>query len=285
MALYALDSEGVVSADEAPDRGQYWCLECNSPVQVRQGQRRRHFYHVKTSPSCRLYSKSEDHLLLQLEIKNLFAKEEIHLERPFVSIGRLADACWERCKIVFEIQCSQLSASEARSRIHDYASVGYSVVWLLDDRLFNRRILRPGELQLRQHLCYYVKFRRTTRSFFYDQFEVFQGNRRLKRGSRLSVQLPAPRQMPRSLPDRLPQQILNRIHHSRLFFQGDLIHKALLSQRVRPLAIAMQNWRFIEDSTPQDPTPTLWQSWRKRVFIEPLCRLFEYFLDSIESDR
>lgn len=283
MALYALDSEGLISAGEAPDRGSYRCLECNGPVQVRQGRRRRHFYHVKTSPSCRLYSKSEDHLILQIQIKNLFSKGEIDLEKPFLSIGRMADACWDRYKLVFEIQCSQLSQTEAESRIKDYKSMGYTVVWLLDDRLFNRRVLRPAEQYLRSNLCYYTHFQRNTHSLFYDQFEIFRGNRRPKKGPRLSIQLTAPRQVPKSLPrDLWPQQIINRFDQTSLFFQGDLLHKALLSQKIRPLAIAMQNWKFLEKSIPEESIPNPLQELNKKIVLEPLWKFFETVMDTIE---
>ena len=284
MALYALDSEGIISADEAPDRGQYRCLECNKPQQVRKGIKRRHFYHIKASPSCRLYSKSEDHLLLQLQIQSLFAKGEITLERPFLPICRMADACWEGGKIIFEIQCSLLSQAEAESRIHDYGTMGYVVVWLLDDRLFNRKILRPAEEYLRAHLCYYIHYRRNTQSLFYDQFELFRGNKRPKKGVRLSIRLPAPRSMPKSpLQGDLPKQILDRSLSWKLFFQGDLFHKALLSPKVRPLAIAMQNWTHIEKNTPIEETRSTWKEWKLKLLLEPWWRFFDWLLRNVDS--
>lgn len=281
MALYALDSEGVISAVEAPDRGFYRCLECGLPVQVRQGRRRRHFYHIKSAPSCRLYSKSEDHLLLQLQIQSLFPKGEVLVERPFLPISRMADACLERRRIVFEVQCSLLSLAEAETRVRDYASVGFSIVWLLDDRLFNRRVLKPAEEFLRTQLCYYIRFRRTTSSHFYDQFEICSNQKRLRKGSFFKINLTKFRRTPLHLPQgQFPKQVLNRHQHP-YFFLGDLMHKALLSSNILSLQSAMITWKRLEESVPLAPSP--WKLWAKKTVLEPFWHLFEVLLEITDS--
>ena len=282
MPLYALHLDQLIHAEEAPDRGNYRCLECRNPMQVRQGRRRRHFYHIKTTPSCRLYSKSEDHLLLQLQIQSLFPKGEIFLEHPFLSIGRMADACWERHQLIFEVQCSLMTKKESEERIKDYGSLGYKIVWLLDDRLFNRRYIRPAETFLRENICYYIHYRKMDLSLFYDQFELLQEKKRLKKGSKVPVTLTSPRQMPKTLgQEPLPQQILSRNQSWPLFFEGDLIHKALLSKTIRPLAVSMQNWLFWEHSLSNETNVKKWAlpTW----FTYCLYRFFEWVLDQIND--
>lgn len=279
MVLYALHFEKLISADEAEDRGNYRCLECKGALQIRHGRRRRHFYHVKTTPSCRLYSKSEDHLLLQLQIQSLFIEGEIALERPFLSIGRMADACWERHKLVFEIQCSMITRAETEERTRDYGSLGYQIIWLLDDRLFNRRRLRPAEEFLRKNICYYIHYKKMDRSLFYDQFELVRAGGRLRKSPPSLIKLTCPRKMP-FLEGPFPLQIEERSQRWPLFFEGDMFHKALLSKTVRPLAICMQNWVFIEKNAPPEEAkkkgPPPW-------LFTPLYRFFEWFLQKMNA--
>lgn len=247
MPLYALHLGNTIHADDAESSGSYNCLECQGPLQVRGGRKRRHFYHIKRSPSCRLYSKSEDHLILQYQIQSLFPEGQIVLERPFLSIGRVADASWDRYKVVFEIQCSPILLTTVQSRTRDYASLGYSVVWLLDDRLFNRRSASPAEIFLRGQNCYFVHYQKMNLSNFYDQLEILQGPKRVKKGVKLPIDLTRPRQTPKTpFKNPLPDQILHRLLTHRLFFTGDLTYQALLSTRQRPLAITLQNWAFFE---------------------------------------
>ena len=284
MTLYALDFEGIISAADAQQCGEYRCLECHLPLQLRQGRRQRHFYHTKNSPQCRLYSKSEAHLLLQLQLQALFPKGEIILERPFLSISRIADACWERHKIIFEIQCSLLSEIEAKARTEDYAMLGYTVVWLLDDRIFNKTTLRPTEPFFRTYPCYYVHYQRTSRPLFYDQFELLEKTRRSKKGPRLAVQLTEPRRMPRPPLQAQPlAQVAKRSLSHRLFFHGDLVHKTLLSKKNRPLAIALENWLFLEEAASKGKTSPRLDLWTKKFFFHPLWRCFEWLLQRIDA--
>src|SRR5271168_712072 len=100
MALYAYDEEILVYAAHAEERRSYQCSHCRKPVKVRKGPSRiPHFYHLSLSPSCRLYSKSQDHLLAQLAIQKLLPPGEAVLEKPFLDILRVADVIWEPKKI------------------------------------------------------------------------------------------------------------------------------------------------------------------------------------------
>src|SRR3989338_3811318 len=188
MALYAIEEDDLISAWDAEKGAVYGCLECFGPVKVRKGGGRApHFYHLNTSPSCRLYSKGEDHLILQLEIQKKFPAGEIEIEKPLIAINRVADLVWERKKIVFEIQCSRLYEAEAEARIKEYKNGGYDIVWILDDRIFNKRTLRPSEKLLRTRPCYFASLKRSSTSYFYDQFEIFHKGKRVKKGKQLLI--------------------------------------------------------------------------------------------------
>lgn len=249
MALYALDGDRTVYAGEAQERKDYRCAGCHSKVQVRKGPFRiPHFYHQSKSPSCRLYSKSQDHLLAQLAIQALLPSGEAQIEKPLLDIHRIADVFWEPHKIAFEIQCSLLTPYETLKRVADYHKAGYKIVWILDDRLYNRRRLRPAEALIRTFTCYYATLRRQPNPIFYDQFEILSSQQRLYKGRRLKVRLNIPQIF--SPPDweekELPNQILSKAIPGTLHFQGDLLHLAQLSPKIPALFFSMQNLRAQE---------------------------------------
>src|SRR3989344_8234682 len=224
MALYAVDDTDLISAWDAEKKAVYRCLECFRPVKLRKGKNRLpHFFHLSLSPSCRLYSKSEDHLLLQLQLQKSFPHGEIQMEKPLLRINRVADLVWDKKKIAFEIQCSSLYKAEAASRIKEYKTAGYEIVWILDDRIFNKRQLRPAEEFLRNHLAFFASFRRFSPSHIYDQFEIFLEGKRIKKGKGFAIDLSkAHPLMPNSWPSELPSQIVKRIPNSLWYFEKDL---------------------------------------------------------------
>lgn len=225
MALYAVDDDDLIHAADAQNNKIYWCLDCFGPVKRRKGKWKiPHFYHLKVSPSCKLYSKSEDHLIAQLELQRFFPKGVLHVEKPFIQINRVADACLEKEKIIFEIQCSLITEYEVKERIHDYKSIGYDVVWLLDDKRFNKRMARPAEEFLRTTSSYFLSIRR---NIAYDQFEVFSKGKRVKKGRPLPINLSRPLRAPKREFDNTtyPRQItqLKLCRH----FYGDRLSLAL----------------------------------------------------------
>ncbi|MCC6127741.1 MAG: hypothetical protein IT584_00865 [Chlamydiae bacterium] len=264
MALYALYFEDLISANDAPDQGNFYCLECRGPLRIRERRQRRHFYHIKTSPNCRLYSKSEEHLVLQSYIQALFPLSEILLERPFLSIRRIADACWEKGKTVFEVQCSPISEQEVQNRVRDYESLGYSLVWLLSDQRFNQPTLQAAEKFLREGICYFDRYQKTKKPFFYDQFEILKNNKRLKKSAPLPIDLTRPQKNPK-LPENIPQQISNRAQ-KRLFFEGDLVYNALASRSNTSLIPALQNWAFFEREAQKEQNKFLNQKHWLKIF-------------------
>lgn len=186
MQLYALNGHVPVLASEAVKQKNYHCPECHNLVRLRGGLHRQfHFYHLQARPSCRQHLKSLPHLQLQLHLKSLIPNSS--LEKPFPSIGRIADVSWDAQRIVFEIQCSPISEEEAKARCEDYSRAGYTAVWILYDRQFNRRNLSAAENFLRSRLCYFAHG-----TYVYDQIEVIREGTRLYRGPQLPVNLTLP---------------------------------------------------------------------------------------------
>jgi len=274
MSLYAYDEDLLLYAVEAEPKKVYRCAGCSGHVRVRKGfARLPHFYHLSSAPSCRLYSKSEDHLLLQVALQKMLPGEII-LEKPFPQISRIADVAWEPHKIIFEIQCSLLSIKEAQQRMVDYKSLGYQVVWILDDRIFNRRSLRPAESYLRQHPCYYVSMRKEGPTF-YDQFEILDGKRRVKRGHSLKIEIDKPFLLSNQswTKEKFPSQILQK--KSNLYFKGDLIHRALLPEN----AFSMQNFsaqeRLFASSVKRE---SILKKIVTKIILEPFGKLLLFLL-------
>ncbi|HLB52370.1 MAG TPA: competence protein CoiA family protein [Chlamydiales bacterium] len=245
MPLFATDGNEVIYAADADPKTTYLCLGCSAPVRIRRGLHRLpHFYHLQSAKRCHLYSKSEDHYILQLQICELFIPYKLEVEHPFFDIQRIADLIWEEKKIIFEIQCSKIEPHEAKQRIIDYRKVGYEVVWLLDDRIFNKKILRPSEAFLREQTSYFFSFHRATFSTFYDQCEVLAYKKRLKKGYRSKVHLLSPKKIPEiEWPKTYPSQIEKRASAGVYYFWGDLLFRALQAAHSPTLSFALTQWR------------------------------------------
>jgi competence protein CoiA len=286
MSLYAYEDDILVYAVEAELRRTYACAGCRGRVRVRKGAARvPHFYHLSRSPSCRLYSKSEDHLLAQLFLQKHLPTGETFLEKPFPDILRVADIVWEPRKIVFEIQCSLLSAKEAEHRMKDYKTAGYQVVWILDDRIFNRRRVRAVEKLIRLTPCYYATLRRET-PVFYDQFEIFYLETRIKKGHSLKVRIDRPYILPSFSweEERFPSQILKKTANANLYFQGDLIHRALLSEIIPAFAFSMENFRALERMSEAQAKreASVFKKIFTKLVLEPLGLLLLFLLEKAE---
>lgn len=275
MALYAWGEEGAVHAAEAREGASYGCMECRAPVKVRRTRRcTPHFYHVRRSPPCRLYSKSGGHLLLQLQLQRALFPHEVELEHPFPSIGRIADLVWEEKRVVFEIQCSPICLEEAKRRTADYESIGYHAIWLLSDRTFNRRLIRPAERYLRTKGAYYLS-RQEEKPFCYDQFEILQEVRRVKRSWPLAVQLSSLHPVPKiEWPEELPVCVEQRLQ-APLYAEGDLVARALQPRSSALLSrwsLMEKQWRAKRFS---------FKSWWMHVFGFPYLRLLQFLLKKV----
>jgi competence protein CoiA len=155
---------------------------------------------------------------LQTDLKKKIPQLEI--ERPFRSILRIADLCWEERKLVLEIQCSPISSYEAEARKRDYSQEGYDLVWLLDDRLFNKKRLKVAEERIRKGSAYFISLHR---SAIYDQFEFIVDETRLAKGAPLPVDLSHPIEAAKQ---QLPLRQLKERKTNR-YFPGDLYDRAI----------------------------------------------------------
>ncbi len=217
MQLYALDKSSLILASHAVRDHSYLCPECHGFVRIRGGKRRQtHFYHVRRPASCRQHGKSLAHLQIQLHLKSLI--EGLTLEKRFDN--RIADACWTSEKIVFEIQCSPLSLEEAKSRCEDYVKLGFTPVWILHDRRYNRGKLSPAEEYLRSKTTTFF----TDGHHFYDQFDVCQASRRVFRGPKIIVDLAQPQK-------KSIEPFFSRTWP--LSFQGDLFQRSNAEDIIR----------------------------------------------------
>jgi competence protein CoiA len=191
MVLFAKDDLGhIIDAWDADKTAKYRCAECGLEVRLRKiPYRLPHFYHLRKTPSCRSYGKSERHLQIQLAIQRALPRSV--LEKPFPPIQRIADVAFGQK--IFEIQCSLISDEEVHQRTQEYKALGFEVIWVLDDRLFNQWRLRPGEKTLRKKTSCFVHY---PKMHFYQQKEKFQGKKRLLKGARRTVRLCDPLSLP-----------------------------------------------------------------------------------------
>ena len=189
MVLYALEGADLVFAPHASQGKQYVCVECRRALRLRTGRlKQAHFYHQPSATPCRLQSRSERHMAIQAWIKGLLPSGEAHLEHPFLPICRVADLFWEPQRLVFEVQCSPISEEEVRRRMRDYRALGIDIVWVLDDRLYNKRRLRPAEWLIRGGWAYFASVDKETLAVrLYDQLEFLTETARKYRGRPLGV--------------------------------------------------------------------------------------------------
>jgi hypothetical protein len=272
MSQYACDDDDLIYVRDAKPQKIYWCIDCFGPVKKRRGKRAPfyHFYHLKASPSCRLYSRTEDHLLAQIQLQKSVPEGAIQLEKPFLTVNRVADLCWEQEKIVCEFQCSLILEKEIERRINDYKTAGFDIVWLLDDRLYNKRGLKPGEESLRQKWAYFFHFKRGLASEYYDQFEILHLGQRVRKGKKLQLDLKKVVNLPRKAwdPEVTAKQILN-------LKAPRFCHNDRLSIAIR-FPLSLLYWKSLEQEVPKKQNRFI--GWFKKKIAEPYLALLDRWL-------
>lgn len=146
------------------------------------------------------------HLEVQKHILSLLPLGEAFLE--YKMANHIADVVWLKQSIVFEIQCSNLSIETAQNRIKDYNALGFSVVWILHQKTFNHKRVKPLERFLHTECCYFTDITKTGLGKIYTQFEFIKGRIRIFRSSPFTVNIAAP-----------------CYKNQRLHFQGDLLFR------------------------------------------------------------
>jgi competence protein CoiA len=284
MQLFALDENGSpISALHALKQCDYFCMECRSIVRLRSGiHRRKHFFHINGTSSCRLNGKSLIHLQTQCYIQNCLPKEECLLEVPFPYIQRIADVVWEREKIIFEVQCSPITKEEVLQRNHDYKRAGYRVVWVLHDRQYNKIRVSSAELSLRDSSTfYYTNIDAEGNGLIYDQFDL------IKRGMRccvlepLSIQVLKPFAVNPMLvkSDRkVPIAVKKRLENWKVAFEGDLIHITVCGDSLNGFlkrVLIEEQILTIRSKTLLDHVKSICRA----IVINPYRLIFQYLLE------
>ncbi len=269
MQLYANSKLGQpIAATEAEKHCDYHCLECAGPVRLRGGPHRQsHFYHLGRADGCRQNGKTLVHLQAQCWIQ--LQLDNCQLERRFPDIGRVADVVWEAEKIVFEVQCSPITAAEVEQRNRDYLSQGYQVVWLLHDERYNGNRLSAAELYLRNHPCYFICMDRSGRGRVYDQFERIEKGVRTRRLSKLTVDLASPH---RNIAGKMGLHAMKKKFEYRLCFAGDLIDLYLMSDKHPYILEAL---KLENQGRTSYSLVDLWRRWIARPYIALLQALLE----------
>lgn len=281
MQLYALDQDKkLVLAHHAAKQKNYFCLECQGLVRRRGGSHRQtHFYHLATTQSCKLNEKSMTHLQIQYYLKSLFADQDCYLEHRFPNINRIADVVWESKKIIFEVQCSFITADEVEARNRDYLSQGYQVVWILHDKRYNKERLSEAEKRLQTWPHYFSNMDALGKGVIYDQFSVVNKSIRSHYLDPLPVLLHQPK-----LRMHWVSLLLNlskyRAKHWPIFFAGDILDISLKAEKSFEELCYLQEAAKIEkslESLLQRPR-TWWQKVARfygvcfQIVLERACR-------------
>jgi competence protein CoiA len=228
MQICALDSNNILTlADRAVKQQNYFCVECQQVVRLRSGiHRQAHFFHIQPNRTCGLHAKGMPHLMLQSFLHGILPAGEAELECRFPSIKRIADVAWHHQKIIFEIQCSPISAEEVAGRNRNYASLGYRVVWILHDNRYNQARLSAAEEFLMSHSHYFTNMNADGEGIIYDQFAAVTHGKRVFRLPALSIDPSSPKLLTQSSfrsKNNLPFILNQRAKTWPLMFTGDLL--------------------------------------------------------------
>lgn len=246
MQLFAKTGNQIISANKAIKGSDYQCIECQGIVRKRGGiHRRDHFFHISPTKECQLNQKSLAHIQTQLHIQQLLPPGETVLERRFPSIQRIADVCWEKEKLLFEVQCSSITPKEIAERNRDYSSLGYLVVWILHETRYNKRKASAAEQFLVSSSHYFTNIDQNGQGTIYDQLSTLKGGIRIKRSPIITVNLSKPLNNPQkcSFPVILKNRELWKLH-----FQEDFLfrffHEASYFEKNQdlPSITALRHW-------------------------------------------
>ncbi|MCB1135217.1 MAG: hypothetical protein KDK78_03010 [Chlamydiia bacterium] len=223
MQLFAFDQQRKpIAAERALHGRNYFCAECGAHVRVRGGMHvRKHFFHQRSGLQCRSAAKSLSHIQTQFFIQRSIGHDQVQLERFFPEIRRIADVCWENEKIIFEVQCSAISAPEVLARNKDYASLGYQVIWVPHDSTFNGGRLSEAEQVMRRGPHYFTNINPHGEGGLYDQLDLVVEGRRVYKSPLWIPRLREYQSTERPL--LAPEPLHRRWIHGRGFFSGDCL--------------------------------------------------------------
>ena len=253
-------------------------------VAPRKGLHRKpHFYHLEPPQSCRQHQKGPIHLHLQTYFFHQLPSGDCQLEVPFPKVGRIADVAWLSQKIVFEIQCSAISAEEVIARNRDYQIEGWSVVWILHDQRFNQVRMSAAEMVLRSSPHFFSNMDRSGKGIIYDQFDLCEEGIRHRFLPPLPIAL---KQGICCLPSdqkAFPLAVLKQRHQQwPYYFSGDLMSRFLHGSDKDYLLQAKAIEKKFSPLRRSKWVQLLLTIWRRgiagpyqimfRLFLERLCR-------------
>lgn len=286
MQLYALNQvKQLIFADHAVKQIDYICIECQGVVRARGGMHRQnHYYHLKPNLSCHLSSKSMIHIQTQAYFKKNLPEHECVLERRFPEINRIADVVWLPQKLIFEIQCSPISAQEVQNRNLDYARLGFQVVWILHDNRFNQSRLSAAESFLRKSPVYFTNIDANGKGMVYDQFDHFEKGHRSHQLPALAIALEAPRRVvnkvEKSALAALPLVVQQRLDVWPVYFSGDLIDLCLFE--IAPPEYIQKVLELEQVLKPKQAESTFWERVKQIVrqfAMRPYRLIFQMLLE------
>ncbi len=155
----------------------------------------------------------------------------------------------------------------------DYRKLGYTPIWILHDKQFNKRKIRAAEELLRQTGGYYTNIDEKGHGEIYDQFDITLASRRLFRGPPLKIDLTRPLNLTPIFDhsEAPPQMLLKRIPAWPIYFGGDLLDSFL-----RAPSASMRNLeeRFFETHSLVFSMVLLKNTYQIffRMVLEKVCR-------------
>lgn len=279
MQLYALDAEQqLVAARNALPQVNYFCLECYQTVRRRGGvHRHTHYYHLSPLSSCRLSGKSMEHLQVQYYIQERLPVGECSLEQRFPEINRIADLVWWNQKLIFEVQCSFITAQEIEKRNRDYFSIGFQVVWILHEKRYNQERVTDAEQYLRHHPFYFTNLDKQGQGAIYDQADLIQKNRRIFRQTPFAVNLEEPKRLQERTFAKVTPFLDTRLSHWPVHFAGDVLDHWQQGKYEEFLQTLLDKEKGLVEKK------TLWCMLKRFLFytlVRPYRLLFQSILES-----
>ena len=276
MQLHALtEKQVIIAANKASKRCDYFCLECAGLVRLRGGlHRQNHFFHIQPTTSCKLNGKGMRHLQVQIALQRAFPEGIILLEKRFPQIGRIADAVWEERKIIFEVQCSSITPEEIKARNEDYQFLGYQVIWILHEALYNKFRATAAEYFLENLPHYFTNIDREGSGIIYDQYSILLKGIRLARLEKRSIDIAEIRTQ-NSLKSIFPENLRKRLTSYPYYFAGDVVDRSLKD------AAYLEKIMNLEKENSMlaiSPTFSFSQVLEKTIF-RPYRILFRYLLE------
>ncbi|EGJ27670.1 competence protein CoiA [Streptococcus porcinus] len=155
--LKAVDSYGktISLLEKVPDKGDFYCPLCRGKLCLKKGKViRPHFAHLNLR-NCHFFQENEsvEHLTLKALVYNsLRPLYNVEIEKYIETCCQVSDIMVNH-KLALEIQCSPLPIERLMVRTSSYQEKGFSVRWLLGQKLWLRNKLTA----LQKQFLYYSK--------------------------------------------------------------------------------------------------------------------------------